>query len=225
MPDASLTPIERAEAALVAVLVAVAIVGVTLLPLTTPLFVRTLVLAVHAERETGLSREQTLEAAEAVRRYVLDADAPPLPERLGGRTAFDAAASSHLVDVRNVLVPARRVALAAGALVLVWAMLRRRRQRLLRITVRAAIALLGGAIGLAVVIGIIDFDAFFTWFHGLFFAPGTWMFPADALLIQVFPLPFWMSAAAVWAALVLATCGLLYSCARGSCFTARTDGV
>lgn len=215
----------RTEAAVAAVLIAVAVVGLTLLPLTTPLYVRTLVRAVHAEELTGLGTQATLDAAESVRRFVLDADAPPLAEEIGGRPAFDEEASSHLVDVRNVLLPARSLALAAAALAAAWLIVRRGRARLLNRALGGAAWLLVIFIGVAALVGLTDFDAFFTWFHTLFFAAGTWTFPADALLIQVFPLPFWMASAATWAVLVLATSGLLFSCARGSCFTRTTDGV
>lgn len=34
------------------------------------------------------------------------------------------------------------------------------------------------------------FDIFFRWFHLLFFPQGNWLFPADSLLIQTFPLNF-----------------------------------
>ena len=62
---------------------------------------------------------------------------------------------------------------------------------------------------LGAVAGLLNFDALFTWFHGLFFAAGTWEFPADSLLIEVFPEPFWSTAAAVWAGLVLLGAGIL----------------
>ena len=50
--------------------------------------------------------------------------------------------------------------------------------------------------------GLVNFDALFTWFHGLFFAAGTWEFPADSLLIELFPDGFWVAAGVTWAALV-----------------------
>lgn len=221
-----LRSLERAEVLVVSVVLAVAVLGLTLLPLTSSLFVRTLVTAVHAEELTGLGREQTQQAAEDVRRFVLDEDAPPLPAAIDGRSAFDASATSHLVDVRRVLLPARFAALLGAVMAAAWAMLRGRQKRfLLAGALSAAGWMLGASLALAALVGVSDFDAFFTWFHGLFFAAGTWQFPADALLIQVFPLPFWMSAAAIWGGLVLASVGLLFSFAHRCRFTRTTDSV
>ena len=44
--------------------------------------------------------------------------------------------------------------------------------------------------------------AFFSAFHGLFFAEGTWTFPSDSVLIRLFPESFWTMAGVTWAALV-----------------------
>ena len=38
----------------------------------------------------------------------------------------------------------------------------------------------------------LDFNGFFVWMHGLFFDPGTWIFPAESGLIQLYPLDFFM---------------------------------
>lgn len=228
MPEARPTAAERVEATLAAIVIAVAIVGATLLPLTTPLFVRTLVIAVEAEQITGLGRDLTLEAAESVRRFVLDPDAPPLPAVLGGQPAFDESAVSHLLDVRRVLVPARWATLAAGLLLAAWMGIRRRTSRgrcLIGTALSTAAGLLVGAAVLGIVVGLADFDALFSWFHGLFFKPGTWVFPDSALLIRVFPLAFWVTAAAIWGALVLAASGLLFTTGRRMCFTRSGYGV
>ena len=48
-----------------------------------------------------------------------------------------------------------------------------------------------------------NFERFFAWFHGLFFSAGTWEFPADSLLIEVFPEGFWVAAGSTWGALVM----------------------
>jgi len=41
----------------------------------------------------------------------------------------------------------------------------------------------------------VAFDAAFTAFHNLFFAPGTWQFVPGSHLITVFPEPFWFELA------------------------------
>lgn len=215
----------RMEAGFMAVVMVLAAIGLTLLPLTSAAYVRTLVSAVGAEELTGMGVEETFGAAETVRRFVLNRSAPPLPERLGGQKAFDRAASSHLVDVRNVLVPARTVTAAAFVVALAWAVARRRRLTLLAGTLVTAAWALLVMVAAALLVGLSNFDSFFTWFHSLFFAAGTWTFPPDALLIRVFPLAFWTSAAATWAGLVLMSSGLLTIFARHLRIRARTLGV
>lgn len=41
---------------------------------------------------------------------------------------------------------------------------------------------------------VMPFGLFFNLFHGIFFAPGTWTFPAGSALIQIYPIYFWKSA-------------------------------
>ncbi len=56
-------------------------------------------------------------------------------------------------------------------------------------------------LGLFAVIGFwaaFGFDGFFAVLHGLFFAEGTWVFPADSLLIQMYPQGFWMGMGMWW---------------------------
>lgn len=57
------------------------------------------------------------------------------------------------------------------------------------------------AIGLLLIFGLwvlIDFNGFFACLHGLFFADGSWMFPADSLLIEMYPQGFWVGMGTVW---------------------------
>ena len=60
---------------------------------------------------------------------------------------------------------------------------------------------------LAAAAAVLDFSAFFTAFHGLFFEAGTWTFPYDSLLIRLFPESFWVAAGVGWAVLVLTIAG------------------
>lgn len=221
-----LRPAERLEACAASAVLVLAVVGLALLLLTTPLYVRAMVSLVDAESLTGLSRRGTFDAAESVRRFVVDPGAPALSAVIEGRPAFDANAVSHLVDVREVIVPSRSLGLAALVLAVAWLALRRRRRpQLLAAACSGAAWFLAVAFPLAVVFAIADFDAFFTWFHTLFFAAGTWVFPNDALLIRVFPLPFWMASGAVGAVIVLVGTGLLFTFAHRMRFTATHDGV
>lgn len=222
---AALRVLETSAATLAILLL---VLGLSLWVLTTPAYVNALVRAVDSADSTGLGEKTTLEAAESVRRFVVDPTAPDLPATLAGQPAFDAAAVSHLADVRNVIVPTRWLTLALLVLLPAWGVLRWRStdglQRLSAAARAASAALLSAAV-LAVLVGLLDFDALFAWFHSLFFAEGTWVFPYEALLIRVFPLPFWIVAGATWAALVLIAATFLYWFARRLRFTAGTYGV
>lgn len=44
-----------------------------------------------------------------------------------------------------------------------------------------------------------SFNSLFAVFHSMFFAEGTWTFPADSLLITMLPTDFWMGIALFWA--------------------------
>lgn len=44
----------------------------------------------------------------------------------------------------------------------------------------------------------IDFYGFFSVFHSLFFAQGSWTFASDSLLITMYPLAFWIGMGAIW---------------------------
>jgi integral membrane protein (TIGR01906 family) len=140
--------------------------------------------------------------AETVRTFVVRG-VGALPATVDGRSGFDAAAVSHLEDVRDVLRGVRVATYALGLILsalLIWALVRKRALEI------AAVLLIGGgvaagAVALAAVAATTDFYTFFSAFHGLFFRAGTWTFPYDSLLIQLFPQPFWMVAGGVWAGL------------------------
>lgn len=218
----------RLEIALATTLTVFAILGVTVSLLTTPVYVRTMVALVDSSAYTGLGERETADMAEAVRSFVTDRDAPALPARVEGRPAFDDAAVSHLVDVREVIVPARILAMLLAAAVGVWAALRSRTasgRRAVRQSARSAAVALAAFVLVAALVGVVDFGVLFTRFHELFFAEGTWVFPQDALLIRVFPLPFWGWSAAVWGVLVSCCAAVLWAFERRSRFTEGTYGV
>jgi len=167
--------------------------------MTSPWFTR---LAVPGQLDTqtaGLSEERMVELAEQVRMFVTDASAPDLPATVDGRSAFDEAAVSHLIDVRDVVILSRWVTLLAAGLLIIcilWGASSGQRIAVGR-GLRWGGAGLLIAISLVLLVGFLDFDGFFTTFHGVFFDAGTWQFPADALIIQIFPIGFWMLAAMI----------------------------
>ena len=112
---------------------------------------------------------------------------------LGDEPLLSAGERSHLADVGGLL----RAVLAAGLgglLVLTGARLRRRAW--LRVAIRDGAALIVGGALLTAAAFALAFDATFAFFHGLFFAAGTWTFnPATDRLVQLYPQDFWVLAA------------------------------
>lgn len=183
---------------------ALLVVGLALLALLHPKVTELLAQRYSRVAESGLSQERVLHVAEQVRRFVAEGDSGTLPAMVDGRSGFDSAAVSHLQDVRQVIDRARVLTGVLAALVAVWLGLQISRKRFERISA----ALLWGA-GLSmgfvlagVLAGLVDFGSLFTWFHGLFFSAGTWLFSADSLLIEVFPGEFWVAAGVSWGVLV-----------------------
>ena len=112
---------------------------------------------------------------------------------LGDVPLLSAGERAHLVDVGGLL----RMVLGAGVgglLLLGFARLRRRTW--LRAAARdGALLIAGGALAAAAAFAL-AFDATFSFFHGLFFAAGTWTFnPATDRLVQLYPERFWILAA------------------------------
>jgi hypothetical protein len=212
-----------------AAIIAIAAVGLALFPVTTPAAVESLVWAVGSNETAGVSSQAVYRMAEAVRLFVVDRSAPGLPAAVEGSVGFDEAAVSHLVDVREVLIPARQLTLALAILAAVWIALGLRRGGRLGVVVGRSLVCAGAALlvtgALALIAGALDFDGLFAWFHGLFFADGTWTFPDSALLIRVFPLPFWIAAGALWGGLVVAAAAALVLVGRSHYFTECSDGV
>lgn len=192
------------EVAVTAVLWAALLTGSAALALTVPVYTSALTQALGVPQTAGLPVADVLHLSGEVRSLVADREYDPLPATWKGRPAFDAAAVSHLQDVRSVLSGAR---LATGIVSLLLAgyaglCIGTRRLRRLSEGMRAGAIVTAVLILGAVVAAFGDFSSFFAAFHGLFFAAGTWTFPVDSLLIRLFPERFWMASGACWAALM-----------------------
>ena len=127
---------------------------------------------------------------------------------LGGAPLLSAGERAHLVDVGGLL----RTVLGAGVgglLLLGFARLRRRTW--LRAAARdGALLIAGGALAAAAAFAL-AFDATFSFFHGLFFAAGTWTFnPATDRLVQLYPERFWILAALLFCATLAAISLITY---------------
>jgi integral membrane protein (TIGR01906 family) len=205
-----------AEAAVTALLWTALVVGSSAMTLTVPVYTSGLTQTIDVPASSGLSAADVIRLSGEVRALVADADFSPLPATWKGQPAFDAAAVSHLMDVRSVL-SAARLATGIAAFVLAvyvgFCVARRRFDRLGR-GMRAGAWLIVVLVVLAALAAVTSFDTFFAAFHSLFFAAGTWTFPADSLLIRLFPEAFWEASGAAWAALAVAGAAVLGVAAR-----------
>lgn len=204
------------EIALVAVVWAALVIGSAVMALTVPVYTSAMTQALKVPETADLPAADVVRLSAQVRSLVADSTYTPLPSEWNGTTAFDAGAVSHLLDVRTVLSVAR---LATGVSALLLALyvswgIARRRLSVLASGLRAAAALLVFCVVAAVVVAFSDFESLFAVFHGLFFASGTWTFPADSLLIRLFPERFWVASGAAWGALVLVGAAALFVAAR-----------
>jgi len=115
-----------------------------------------------------------------------------------GQPALTEREIDHLTDVRVVmrgLFVANGVALALAVVATALLVPASHRGRL-STALRQGVYATGGLLGVILVAALIDFAAFFTVFHQIFFADGTWLFDLSDTLIQLYPLPLWVDA--VW---------------------------
>jgi hypothetical protein len=205
-----------AETAIAAVLWASLVTGSAVLALTVPVYTSAMTQALDVPRSAGLPAADVVRLAGSVRALVADSGYEPLPASWGGQPGFDGPAVSHLLDVRGVIASAR-VATGIASLLLAayvaYCVVKRRSARLAA-GLRAGAAVSGTLVVLGLVAAALDFSWFFTEFHGLFFASGTWTFPADSLLIRLFPERFWMASGAAWAALMAVGAAVLLVAAK-----------
>lgn len=116
---------------------------------------------------------------------------PTFDVAVNGQPVLDGAERSHMVDVRNVLLPATiSFGVAVAVLTALFAAYRR------RAWLWRAVAVGSGALGVAgVVVGLavlFFFDAAFLAFHLVFFPQGNFSFdPRTQRLTQLFPDQFW----------------------------------
>ena len=123
----------------------------------------------------------------------------------GGEPAFNERELSHMADVQVVYhgmtvagVIAAVVLLAAGSILLASA-----RSRVPK-------ALFSGGLLTLVILAavgiymLLNWNSFFTRFHQMFFASGTWVFAYSDTLIRLFPVRFWMDVGATIVGLMVA---------------------
>ncbi|MGJ9373691.1 TIGR01906 family membrane protein [Nesterenkonia sp. CF4.4] len=122
----------------------------------------------------------------------------------GGEQLFTDGEVSHMVDVKFVVLWVMLIGIVLLVITLILALLLRawRPGGVARGLFAGAWVTLGIIIAVAV-LAIIDWQLFFAEFHRIFFADGTWTFPADSTLIQLYPEQFWIDAGVAVVALAV----------------------
>ncbi|MEQ4565103.1 TIGR01906 family membrane protein [Paenarthrobacter sp. CAP02] len=128
-----------------------------------------------------------------------------------GTKLFKDSEVAHMADVKVVIL----TSFAAGLLLIILSIigilyLRKRSNGGIRRGLFAgSIVTLVIIIGLAV-LAVLSWQQFFTEFHRIFFANGTWTFSLDDTLIRLFPGQFWVDAGIVIGALVFLVATLTF---------------
>lgn len=121
-----------------------------------------------------------------------------------GEKLFKSGEVSHMADVKVVMLSAFGAGTLLAILSLIAILYLRRRSvgGVRRGLFAGSIATLVIIIGLGV-LAVLGWEQFFTEFHRIFFANGTWTFSLQDTLIRLFPGQFWSDAGIVIGALVL----------------------
>ncbi|TQJ57863.1 integral membrane protein (TIGR01906 family) [Arthrobacter sp. SLBN-83] len=122
----------------------------------------------------------------------------------GGEKLFKDGEVSHMADVKVVILSTFGAGVALLLLALIAILYLRKRST--GGTRRGLFA--GSIITLVLILGLgtlaaLGWQQFFTEFHRIFFADGSWTFSLDDTLIRLFPSQFWMDAGIAIAAMVL----------------------
>lgn len=107
---------------------------------------------------------------------------------------YTAAELSHLQDVQKVMSMADNLFYVSLVLILLLIISGFKRKLLPQMLLYGGISIVA-VIGLILILTLISFNSSFTVFHEIFFPQGNWQFPSDSLLIQTFPLDFFIKIA------------------------------
>lgn len=115
-----------------------------------------------------------------------------------GTEMYNVRELQHMRDVKLVTQYAFIAAVIVGILAVATAyVLWHSRPHMLCAALLTGSRLTIGIIAAIVIISVISWDTFFTTFHTLFFAGGTWQFAYSDTLIRLFPEQFWFDAAII----------------------------
>lgn len=168
---------------------------IVIIGLTVILFFNPLWISLEQDRSgvasiTGYTSEQVRLATGSILADLI-LGPPDFAVAVDGTPVLDAEERSHMVDVRNVLMPFGAL-FAVASLTFVALVVANRRQRWLWRAVRhgsGALALIGIVVA---VVATLFFDAAFLLFHRVFFPQGNFAFdPRTERLTQLFPDQFW----------------------------------
>jgi integral membrane protein (TIGR01906 family) len=192
---------------LVSLLVPLALIGIALRILLTPLYYTVEYnMPYFPPDEYGFTKEDRLHWAPfAVNYLVNDADISYLGDLkfTGGSALYNERELSHMKDVKNVVLGALRVWVLTLAILLLLASLAWRGEWIpeyLNGLRRGGWWMIGLASLLGFITGVgilLDPDVFweiFTLFHKLFFTGDSWLFFYSDTLIRLFPIRFWQDA-------------------------------
>lgn len=199
---------------LVAILVPLALIGLGIRALLTPVFLQIEYnMPYFPPDEYGFTKEDRLKWAPYALDYLVNsADISYLSDLKfdDGSPLYNERELSHMEDVKQVTQGALNVwyiSLALLTLLGIWSW-RGGWMQAYRQGVRRGgwlMVSLAGAIGLIVVVGILInpnvFWNFFAGFHALFFEGDSWLFLFSDTLIRLFPIRFWQDAF-LWAAVI-----------------------
>jgi integral membrane protein (TIGR01906 family) len=137
----------------------------------------------------------------ATERYLSDVVLPD------GTPVFTAGEISHMADVKNLIGILTLVAVIGAIGIVVFGLYKCRAGGSgMRGSLRAGPILTIVLFGVLAVLAIVGWEQFFTGFHNVFFADGTWTFYMNDSLIRLFPPQFWIDAGIAVAVIVLALC-------------------
>jgi integral membrane protein (TIGR01906 family) len=198
----------------VAVLVPLALIGLGIRALLTPLFLQVEYnMPYFPPDQYGFTKEDRLKWAPYALDYLVNGEDISYLGDLefdDGTPLFNERELSHMKDVKRVTQGALNVwyiSLALSVMLGIWSWRGGWTQAFRLGLMRGGWLMVGlaGAIGLIVVIGIlIDpniFWNFFAGFHSLFFEGDSWLFLFSDTLIRLFPIRFWQDAF-LWAAII-----------------------
>jgi len=201
---------------LVAFLVPLALIGIGLRILLSPIFLEVEYnMPYFPADEYGFTKEDRLKWAPFALDYLVNsADISYLGDLKfdDGTPLYNERELSHMDDVKRVTQGALRVwylSLALLALLGVWAWFGGWWQAYRLGLMRGGWLMVGLAVtvGLIVVVGILInpdiFFSFFAAFHGLFFEGDSWLFLYSDTLIRLFPIRFWQDAILLAAVIAL----------------------